>query len=258
MKIFYEQLGRLGNNLFQYFAAKIISHHCGHTITWDRAELSNPAIVTDQHWNQMRQAASLPLHQHDVLLYGFFQTMDVYRIYREPLKRLIVAGNNDPINAHVSVSDLCQITAAPDPTEVVVHLRLDDYIQDGRNSNIVHPAFYQAILDKIAVGRPVTIVCDQLRHEWEHAYVASFSRYRPKVFTSDLISDFNYLRQATTIVSSNSTFSYLASFLSDAAEIYLPWTNFYKEQTLVPFHERCWIVNTACVNPLTGETRNYF
>jgi hypothetical protein len=141
---------------------------------------------------------------------------------------------------------------------VVVHLRLDDYLQDGRNSNIVHPAFYHAVLDKIAVGRPVTIVCDQLRHDWEHAYLASFSRYRPRFFSSDLISDFNYLRHATTIVSSNSTFSYLASFLSDATDIYLPWTNYYKEQTLVPFHARCWVVNTACTNPLTGEARTYF
>jgi hypothetical protein len=54
------------------------------------------------------------------------------------------------------------------------------------------------------------------------SYLKYFDKYNPTIVSHDEYSDFEFIRSFDKIISSNSTFSWWAAFLSDASEIYLP------------------------------------
>ena len=58
--------------------------------------------------------------------------------------------------------------------DVVISLRLDDFIQlPCPTSDILPPSFYFDILESIYFDT-LYIVCDKLHHDWEHKYMRFF------------------------------------------------------------------------------------
>jgi hypothetical protein len=127
----------------------------------------------------------------------------------------------------------------------VVSLRLDDFIQKPcETSDILPPEYYLNILeDEMQYRDRLFIVSDKIRLDWEIKYLEFFKKWDPIFIQQDLLSDFAVLRDCSILVHSNSTFCWMASFLSNKTKRYIPKTNFYKGQLLTHISENDTLVD---------------
>jgi hypothetical protein len=216
MQVTYDKMGRFGNNLFQYFAAKIIEKiygienksHCGNVKTLDDNQWEELCLYYMENNTPMEQDCDT-FHLH-----GFFQISNVFNYFRDFLKELV---ENDPTLTHLK----CDLKEYPGNNDVVIHIRLDDYMHEYHNTEIIHPSYFTNILDNLVYDK-LYIVSDHIRHEYEHRYIKYFEKYNYIHITGTHIEDFNFIRNSNRIISSSSTFCWIAAFLSNAEEIHVP------------------------------------
>jgi hypothetical protein len=114
----------------------------------------------------------------------------------------------------------------PQFQEIVVHLRLDDFRGAGKDhtSVILHPDYFHKFLPSLSEtqGLPIRVVYDRKHHLAEEAYIQTFVRYKPIFQSSELLNDFATLVKAKVLVSSNSTFSWMAAFFANDQVRVLP------------------------------------
>ncbi len=259
MKIYFCKHGYFGNNIFQYIVAKILCKEYGHQLVGNQSELVNPINVTDDLWYRWSIDKTLLGHA-DIFLNGFFQRLDLLYPYRDYIKTLFHKDNHEWINDSVRISDIAnnyETTDTPDDDEIVIHLRLGDFMHNNYNSHILHHEYYTQVLDRIYTGGKVTIISNKLTNHTEEQYVSRFDKYGAVFRSKTMLDDFNYIRKAKRVVSSNSTFAFIASFIGDPTEVYIPWTNFYKEQAVYPFIDNCSIINARCIDIYSNTVRNY-
>ncbi len=259
MKIYFCRHGRFGNNIFQYIVAKILCNEYGYELVNERRELISPLVFDDSMWKKWSETKSLPAHK-DIFLNGFFQQMHILLPYRDYIRSLFHIENRDFINDSVKVCDVVDAynkTETPLDNEIVMHIRMGDFKHDNYNSHILNPNFYISILDKIGHTGGLTIVCDKLETREEEEYMRWFDRYNPRHRSKTMLEDFVYIMKAKRLLSSNSTFAFIASFLGSPVEVYIPWTNFYKEQTLCRFGQKCTIIPALCIDIYSGTVKSY-
>jgi len=122
--------------------------------------------------------------------------------------------------------------------DIVMSLRLDDFIQlPNPRSDIIPMQFYMEILEKwfSEDGREngrLIIVSDQLRHHWEHKYVEHFAKWSPIMVQKTLLEDFALMRDCPSLIHSNSSLCWFASFLSQKKRRFIPKTGTYTSQHL--------------------------
>lgn len=233
----YKVQGRFGNNLIQYCIAKLLCKLFGHTLI-SRKE-RNALSLTDIEWPEL--ASFLVKHQHEpaklrrhryakvsLTLDGYFQHSEILVAFRPFFQSLFTSSNPDALTPTLKITDIATaLQRVPPLDEIVVHLRLDDFKGAGPNGSsvILHPSWYQNLLDSIrsSSSRPIRIVYDRKGGQEEDAYLSTFQRYAPILQSSDALTDFATLANAKTLVSSNSTFSWMAAFLSSCPQTrYLP------------------------------------
>ena len=224
----YKLQGRFANNLIQYCIAKLLCKFFGHTLI-QRNE-RGCVVITDFEWNLL--APSLLEHQNDpsffrkhpyakknIRLEGYFQQSKFLLPFRQFFLSLLVSSNMDPINDKLNVCDLAVIIAKfPTFNEIVVHLRMDDFKGAGKDhsSVILHPDYFHQILPELQkqYKLPIRIIFEQKENSNEILYLHEFERYSPIFQSSALLFDFVTLMKAKVLVSSNSTFSWMAAFFS--------------------------------------------
>jgi hypothetical protein len=113
---------------------------------------------------------------------------------------------------------------------VVVHIRLDDFIHEGHNSEIIHPNFYINELKKFTSPTNCWIVIDELKNEYEKNYINYIIKQcdliQFELKQSSLLDDWNTIRNASYVISSNSTYSWTACYFNDKAKtIVYPCSN---------------------------------
>lgn len=221
--------GRFANQMFAYLAAKIISHLCGHEILDSRPE--GPAtIYTDWMWidfeNKFLQDNTYrdPAFKGNIAFYGYFQRSRILNHFREYLKSQITPENNEIIawspeyRAHQIVPLETTRTFAPD--ELVIHLRLDDFIRQGEAA---HPRVYLEQIRKLAETTKISkyiIICEPTRSPVEVAYLEHFNVLEPlEIISTDRLEDFRTLQNAKLMLCSNSTYSWLAAFFGNADKL---------------------------------------
>ena len=128
------------------------------------------------------------------------------------------------------------------PNDIVVSLRLDDFIQlPCATSDIIPPKYYLEIIDaeiskQVMRGETdakIYIVCDNIRYDWEIRYVDFFKKWDPILLQEDIMHDCALMRDCNILVHSNSTLCWMMSFLSEKKTArYIPRTNFYGNQSL--------------------------
>lgn len=232
----YKPEGRFGNNLIQYCIAKLLCKLFGHTLI-SRNERGS-VVITDFEWGLL--IPSLLEHQttpeffrrhpyakKNLRLEGFFQDSRVLVAYRPTLLSFFTKDNPDWINPKISVSELAfAIERTPPFQEIVLHLRLDDFSTAGKDhsSLILHPEYFEDVLQKATKDHPLPlrIVFDRKGTKEEDAYLNHFVSYAPFFQSSDLLIDFATLVKARVLLSSNSTFSWMAGFLAKDQVRYLP------------------------------------
>ena len=243
--------GRTGNNIFQYLAAKLIQIKYGHVYVPFKDVLEGD-VVTETEYD-----TDLSGYHNNIICKGYFQKSAFFVPYREQLLAAIKDcddywfddyGNKVMIrdffrrsprivpDNHEMVNPSDHEMVNPSDHDVVISLRLDDFIQRPcPTSDILPPTYYLDILEEeMRKGGKLFIVSDILRWDWEHKYVEFFRKWSPVFFHEDLLTDFAFIRDCPTLVHSNSTFCWLASFFSERSDKrrYIPNTHFYVGQSL--------------------------
>lgn len=255
---------RTGNILFQYLFAKTIEYYyhqckyipfeeCVFNPSIEDARNNNIITINDENSKTyisiLQNCENIPLTEHpffgkNVICDGFFQQSDFYVPIRDQLLE-IIKRNNDYwyynekkeyirhfFTCNHSIIDLSE-------KDVVISLRLDDFIQlPCSTSDIIPPTYYTNILSQMyetsnSPPNRLFIVCDKIRHDWEHKYLQYFEKYGPILLQKDLFHDCALMRDAPILIHSNSTLCWFMSFLSNyKLERYIPKTGFYKGQSL--------------------------
>jgi len=238
MKVYDYRLGRLGNALFRYFASTLFiilyksertynKSECNATfgdaefINWMGYILDNKYPVIDKFYN--------------FSFYGFYQHDMIFRKFKKELiehmknnpNDLLYTDGNDANYSHyrynVQSYKVSEIMNTCDKYyDIVVHIRLEDFIE---NNNVIHPESLKNILDKI--NNNICFVVNTPKQEIETLYINYFKNlYSITLESNDIITDFQIMKNAKTLICSCSTISWLAAFLSETVEtVYFPNNN---------------------------------
>jgi len=226
--------GRTGNRMFTYSFARIIAERNNLSLEteWAHPEFieatpfiggakytKRPMVIRDLEPKEHDKPWHLEdLRQRKVLINGFFQFPDYYDANKSLVK---------------SIWKTPPIYKRP-PNEVVIHLRLGDYMDKGLRS-VINPSWHQMILLKHLRLDPRRSDCkiyvvvenpneDILKYyKWMNPTIVS--NPNPKY-------DFEFIRSFDNIICSNSSFCWWAAFLSEATNIYTfePWLQFPKNE----------------------------
>lgn len=218
--------GRTGNKLFQYIAGRVFAEKNRLNLITEFPDSGLISPTPHKDFDNDRQSGRTVIvnkhsfdHEDEIRFHGH-NTNYVFDDYFH---------NGDFFSKNCElIKTFFQIPSFEKNTkDIVLHLRLFDYLlgtdyynpTSWSNSEIVHPDFYLTILEREEFEN-VYIVVDEIRCEWEKKYLAYFEKYNPIIVTKTPREDFNFLMSFDKIINSNSTFSYWASFFSDASKIY--------------------------------------
>ena len=237
--------GRFGNLLFQYLMCKIFTIEHGHEYIIEddfllkTANVENTEIITDSNVEFMLKN-NKDIMNKNIYCQGYFQNSDLFNSYRKKLIDIVNDENNkdywvdnnkktilyEYLNGNHSLS--------LSPNDIVVSLRLDDFIQYPREtSDILPPQYYIEILEKMNINNEkVYIVCDKLTIDWEFKYIEHFQKWNPVIIQNTLVHDISLMRDCNNLIHSNSTLCWLVSFLSNKKQRFIPKTFFYSNQNL--------------------------
>jgi hypothetical protein len=222
--------GRLGNNIIQYIATELIAMKYGGEVISNYEKDS--IKIDDKRWVHLMENDSI-LEDGNYVLEGYFQRGDIFLKYKDKIHDLI--NSEYSLYHNLKFKDIFK-NINIDKEAIVVHLRLDDFNFQGRESNIVDPSFFIKEI-KNSGKTNVILVIDKLRYTGEQKYIKLIiDGCKDVKFTiqqSDILYDWNTLRCSNYTISSNSSFAWIACFFGmvnkDAKFIY-PNTGFYKEQ----------------------------
>jgi FkbM family methyltransferase len=238
MKVYDCKLGRLGNAIFRYFASTIFRILYNAERTYNQNDCNQ--ILTDNdfiNWFNMVLNDNIPNINNNVnfMFYGFYQHDKIYAkykdkiinwIYTHPNELLWTDGNDNHITyfdyESISYKNI-QLLINPFISklyEVVVHLRLEDFI---KNSNVIHPESIKKVLDKIN-QKSVCLVVNKPKTEIENKYIDYFKKfYDITIESNSVIEDYHIMKNAKILVCSCSTMSWIAAFLSNRINtVYFP------------------------------------
>ena len=238
--VYLTNSGRFANNLFQYFAAQIIKKifrcrevkyvstpplHC-YIINDENFKKIIHSYVNLQDKNSYLLPKNFGIHK-DIHMNGFFQRSEIFEYLRDYIKEVYTIENKDFINDKYRICDtISNIPALGDSKDLIVHIRLDDFIHQGYNSQIFNPLQIKNIIKSISYDK-LYIVCDKLRYDWEREYMNFFNDLNPIHVSSTLIEDFSHMKSANKILISASTLSWIATYLGDANEVHIPYNSYH-------------------------------
>jgi hypothetical protein len=242
-KVAVDGRGRFGNNLIQYFAAKIFSLYFGHNYILNKAELNNPCVIPEADFlNIIMNRHPSMIFQNDVFLEGFFQNISFLSRERQFIKSLFTVTNTDLINYHhyekimVIKNLVIALPEKPCENDLVLHIRLDDFIHQGHNSNILDVNYYINEVVDSNFKDTVWIVVDRLNNDFDKNYIEILIKklkesgiMNIRLHQKSFLEDWTFCMNATNFISSNSTFALTAILLGNMKYVVLPtevsWKN---------------------------------
>jgi len=243
MRVTSLPMGRLGNAIFRYLATVLFK------IVYNAKIINYDKVVTNEKFLLVKDDLFITWMQgllagHNMYLdddttygfLGFFQHDEIYLKYRpailehirnNPNDLLITDGHTierpdfDYAPTQYSASSLLNPQIPLKKTyDTVVHLRLEDFIRYGF---VIHPQSVKLLLESI--GAPLyCFVVNLPKTDLEMQYIEYLTKHFNIVIESnDIITDFHIMRNAKTLVCSNSTVSWAAAFFSDTVQcVYMP------------------------------------
>lgn len=213
--------GRLGNNLTTYAFARIVAeesrlkmdHNSGEfeshrnfpNAIFVNGEVRDNCVILSGESNDdnlLNEALSITEDGKGLYLHGYFQNFRFYMPYREKLKKWL---STDIPNHKVNDRDW------------ILHIRREDYLAAKSQLGL---DYYDSILhENRSRDDKVTIVGKDLE-PWVIEHFKS--KYGAFHYSKSSIEEFCMIRSHSNIICSNSTYSWWASFLSDAMKIYVP------------------------------------
>ena len=208
--------GRLGNRLFQYALGRILAEDLGYALSAAPIEgfpgtreeiegdriVSDPLVLTGQHVNLRDIHASKG--KRCLILRGYFQRYELYRPWKEKIRSWFQRDDSTDLPA----DDLC------------LHFRGGDVARK-RSKNFHKPipySFYASLLERNE-WRVLHIVTDSPDHEIPQRLATNFGG---QIRSHDELTDFDFLKSASRLILSASTFAWWAGWLSQAHELDVP------------------------------------
>ena len=220
MSVSYNLNGRFGNNLFQYFAAKVIAKYTNKKYIY-KTLFSN--VISDSNFEEIYNKCKTDSSylEGDIYLNGYFQTTYWINNEKEYIQSLLTIDNEDRINDVFKVKDIVEGYNKLEKTiinedDLVVHIRLDDFYHQGYNSEVIHPLFLREyILDIMKGYKRCIFIVDKLKREWEEEYMKIMLTIpNSKILTNDMLTDFLILFYSRNLVLCRSTFAWIATLIS--------------------------------------------
>lgn len=280
--------GRFGNNIFQYIACKILSHKYNLTYVPFSDESYKPDIVILEDsnfiehllktvskeniydWNYLNlniDSETLKGPSKKLLLHGYFQNLNFANKFINEIKEIVFnKNNNDFFNKEFKISDILtdSIEHIPSDEDIILHVRLDDFFNSGKGSNVLSPSYYIDALNIIKknsstnfVFNKAWIICDNLKNIQEIKYIEKLKQLLVNagfnnviIHSKSLIQDWNMCRLAKRFISSNSTFAWTALIAGNALCAVIPDTSYYDNQTIVPLEHipMCYVLNATTIH----------
>lgn len=262
MNISYFVSGRFGNNLFQYFATKVLGKILNKEYVFDgskkpltrganneKIEVDNTVEVDEEMFNDIISKKEYSI-EGNIYVVGFFQTQEWITLYKEYIQSLFTEENMDRINNEFTISGIFKIVNKINPIRddiLIVHLRLDDFFHNAYNSEVIHP---KSIIDKIneieGINK-VMFISDTLKRPWEVSYVnhLTYSVKNSISVTNPLLTDFGILYKAKNLMLCRSTLGWIAGILSkENKRNWFPLNEEFKHQSVNKLNE-----NTVTFTP---------
>jgi hypothetical protein len=209
--------GRLGNNIFQYCLARILSLHNNFAIRKVGYEYENvllpisgkefyyPLDNLGGHTQKINIEEAKCDNPRHILISGYFQVYDYYKEYKERIRNWLT---NLDVNNDINKKD------------IVLHVRGGDLWSGPYNNH--HPpcpySYYNDILKNetfekiwIVTENKNDIMANKIKDNWN-----------AQIISTSIINDYNFIKSSTKIVLSLSTIAWWAAWLSDATVIYFP------------------------------------
>lgn len=220
--------GRMGNNLFQYTAGRILH---------ERTEIQMgifPSNDTFENRAFFPKAVDMPgetrptqtlfhdeTNADDILsrayelceisgldMVGFFQNWKYYVTWRSEIRRWLQVKEPRPVT---NLLKSLKLTA----DDWIMHVRHEDYIESG---SILSSAYYEKALLNRGSGR-LYLIGKDLHSQFVDRFVQKHGAIR---LSGSGIEDFAVMRNFNNIICSNSTFAWWAAFLSEAGQVFVP------------------------------------
>ena len=225
MSIEFVKKGRTGNNLFQYFISRILADKFKLNF---KTNFYSP-VLDFKPLNTYNTTSNEIITVNDTNIYQIFNHPENFEN-----KSFIVEGYfqdslffNNKYHQLLDYIYLKEITK--NDKDIVLHLRINDFNRDGDKSNVIHPRWYTNILDNESFEKLYIVIDTNARKKYNYSdkeqnYLNYFSKYDPIIINNTEREDFDFIRSFSKIISSNSTFSWWASYFSDSDTLYTPTT----------------------------------
>jgi hypothetical protein len=214
-------MGRYGNQCFQWVFAKLLSEKNNLKIDTSPPDFfyeikdsqdGESGTGDTIHVSDLCGAKPLSLLEHDyrgkiVEIRGYFQDSDLYRD-KDKIKSLF----NIPAILNKNTDD------------IVVNLRLQDY-QRKEIRSVIDVSWYKKILHEEKYKKCFVVVEPHSTNERYLKKLLSSISGKVQFVRGTPKQQFDFIRSFDRIVTCNSTFSWLAAYLSDASKIWTfkPW-----------------------------------
>jgi hypothetical protein len=226
MSISYQLGGRFGNNLFQYFACKVIGKYTNKQYIYNTRfdKVFGDLEFKDLYEKCVNNKSCI---DGDIYLNGFFQ-MDFWLIKeKEFLYSLLSGDNEDRINDNYTIKDIVNalnnitiehLDLITEPSSLVVHIRLDDFYHQGYNSEVISASFLKEYINSVMIDNNINkciYIVDTLKEPWERDYMdILLSIPNSIMLNNDMLVDFSILFYSTNLMLCRSTFGWIASACS--------------------------------------------
>jgi len=252
MSISYFVSGRFGNNLFQYFATKVLGKILNKEYVFngsktpltrgknnEKIQVENMVEVDEEMFNEII-SKNIPGYsiEGNVYVVGFFQTQEWLTLHRDYIQSLFIEENTDRINNDYTISSIVKHVSKIKPLRddiLIVHLRLDDFFHNAHNSEVIHPKSIIEEINKIEGITTVMFISDTLKKPWEVSYINHLTNSVKNsiAISNSLLTDFGLLYKAKNLMLCRSTLGWIAGILStENKKNWFPLNEEFKHQTV--------------------------
>jgi hypothetical protein len=227
MIISYHAQGRLGNNIFQYIAVKVIQKYvrelvgieCSYEfMSKDEANKRRLNWFNEFQFKQLYSIIS-SLETEKKLYYlksflennwffdGFYQFDYHIRDNLDYIREIFTEDNEDIINDSYRVCDIVKginkYNIDFNNNDIVTHVRLDDFLNGGI---VMDHKCVTKIINGIENKGEVYVVSDKIKTPFEIKYMKEFKGDYKLISNTDMFKDLAYLWKAPNLICNNSTF----------------------------------------------------
>ena len=232
MSITYQIGGRFGNNLYQYFACKIIGKILNKKYefigNFSKDLQSSSFIITDNNFYDVYDE-TIKVNTDNIVLSGYFQSVRHINENIDFIREIFTENNEEQINNAYKIKDIVNSCKNESVTKnsLLVHIRLDDFFHQGYNSEIIDPAYLKKYIEDILNEEKLDkciIIVDELKQEWEKKYInellkseSSETRNNDKSIemqSNSLLKDFSLIYNSEYTILCRSTFGWISTLLS--------------------------------------------